>query len=164
MGLEHAFVTFLQNQTSLMALINQILKNLTYSAALLPVEPLILCRRVKGRERSLRGQPQRRMCRNMPECLHPVIAVLLIVQCKHGAEEDSPVCPCPHNPLLQTLTQGKRASHQGCLAAIRWEGDSVSQPIQLGPLYRTSALGFNLLQQGNNMLDIDIQINLTFLI
>lgn len=72
--------------------------------------------------------------------------VLLTVQCKHNAEEVSLVCPCPRNPLLQTLTRENRATHQNCSAAVRWEEDSVSQPtyalrfqesIQLGPLCRT---------------------------
>lgn len=45
---------------------------MSYSAALFPVEPLILCRTVKARGRSLRGQPRRRMCRNVPKLLHPV--------------------------------------------------------------------------------------------
>lgn len=44
---------------------------MSHSAAHFPVEPLIFCRAIKERGRSLKGQV-RRMCRNMPKLLYPV--------------------------------------------------------------------------------------------
>lgn len=125
--LEHALVTFFQNQTSLMGLTNQILQNVAYSVALFPVEPLTLCTTVKGRERSWRGQPRRRICRNMPKLWHPV------EPCSTWLSADTMLrkslqCVHAHTSRSSRLSHGKRTTQQSCSAAIGWEEDRVSQP------------------------------------
>lgn len=127
---------------------------------------------VQRRERSWTGQPRRRICSNMPKLWHPVESCSMWFSADTMLRK-SLQCIHAHTTHSSRLSHGKRATQQSCSAAIGWEEDQVSQPtytrcfqesLRLGPLCRTSAFCYNLLWQGDVMLDTDLQPNLKLLI
>lgn len=113
---------------------------MSHSAAHFPVEPLIFCRAVKERGRSLKGQA-RRMCRNPPKLLHPVEKCSSRFSANTRMRKSLPFIPA-HVTSFSRLSHGKTHTR----AAPRWEEDPVSahihcfhDSIQLEPFCRTSA-------------------------
>lgn len=106
---------------------------MSHSAAHFPVEPLIFCRAIKERGRSLKGQT-RRMCKKIPKLLYPVEKWSSWFSANITMRKSLPFIPA-HVTHFSRLSHGKTHTR----AAPRWEEDSVSQPT-----FTISMIPFNL--------------------